>query len=340
MFSIFATRALINASAEPALVTNSLVVNNGPSACGYVVMSSMLKIFNTQEKINNNTIKKPNIEKKTDFVKEIPIPPISVVKDIKSPPLNFIIEGAIIPHPAKVEKGGEDAFFISDDGTALGVADGVGGWELEGVDPSIYSNTLMASASSVANNNPNLREPIEILDQAYKKCIGIKGSSTACIITIKNNNLYSANVGDSGFLLIRNGSIIYRTKEQQHYFNCPYQLGYGSADVPADAHGVILELQENDIIIVGSDGLFDNMFETDILDCINKIGGNDLRKLAYTIAETARQYSVSVDRVSPFEVNAYRSGYQYSGGKSDDITVLVAKTCTCKKWCVKQKINV
>jgi len=81
---------------------------------------------------------------------------------------------------------------------------------------------------------------------------------------------------------------------------------------------------------MGSDGLFDNMFETDIIDCINKIGENDLRKLAYTIAETARQFSVLADRVSPFEVNAYRAGYQYSGGKSDDITVLVAKTSVKK----------
>jgi len=216
MFSIFATRALVNATIEPALVTNSLVVNNGPSACGYVAMRSMLTIFNTQEKINNKKVTN-NLENKSSLVPK-PVtavtnsPAISIVNDQKSPALNFVIEGAIIPHPAKVEKGGEDAFFISEDGTAMGVADGVGGWELEGVDPSIYSNTLMASAAFVANNNPSLREPIEILDQAYKKCVGVKGSSTACIITLKHNNLHSANVGDSGFLLIRNGSIMYRTK--------------------------------------------------------------------------------------------------------------------------------
>ena len=34
----------------------------------------------------------------------------------------------MIPHPAKADRGGEDAFFICDQGFAMGVADGVGGW--------------------------------------------------------------------------------------------------------------------------------------------------------------------------------------------------------------------
>lgn len=33
-----------------------------------------------------------------------------------------------IPHPQKVDKGGEDAFFIADNKMSIGVADGVGGW--------------------------------------------------------------------------------------------------------------------------------------------------------------------------------------------------------------------
>lgn len=44
---------------------------------------------------------------------------------------------------------GEDAFFASSDGTALGVADGVGGWILRGIDPGEYARTLMAKASEV-----------------------------------------------------------------------------------------------------------------------------------------------------------------------------------------------
>ena len=42
--------------------------------------------------------------------------------------------------------------------------------------------------------------------------------------------LYSANLGDSGFLIIRNRSVIHQSKEQQHYFNAPYQLSCHMAD--------------------------------------------------------------------------------------------------------------
>ena len=40
----------------------------------------------------------------------------------------------------------------------------------------------------------------------------------------ENRKMYTANLGDSGFRVIRDGSIIHRSEEQQHYFNTPFQL--------------------------------------------------------------------------------------------------------------------
>jgi protein phosphatase PTC7 len=34
----------------------------------------------------------------------------------------------VIPHPEKKDKGGEDAYYVSD--RVIAVADGVGGWSL------------------------------------------------------------------------------------------------------------------------------------------------------------------------------------------------------------------
>ena len=69
----------------------------------------------------------------------------------------------MIPHPDKVDKGGEDAFFVTPGGTesgqadgdepwlgAFGVADGVGGWGDDGIDPGEYANTLMEVAAREA----------------------------------------------------------------------------------------------------------------------------------------------------------------------------------------------
>lgn len=61
---------------------------------------------------------------------------------------------AVIPHPSKKDKGGEDAFFACDRGMCIGVADGVGGWAEIGVDPGLYSRELMAFAKQAAEDAP------------------------------------------------------------------------------------------------------------------------------------------------------------------------------------------
>ena len=64
----------------------------------------------------------------------------------------------------------------------------------------------------------------------------LAGSSTACILSFNCHTglLHAANLGDSGFLAIRNGAIIGESVETVHYFNCPFQLsnaplGYDSS---------------------------------------------------------------------------------------------------------------
>ena len=44
------------------------------------------------------------------------------------------------------------------------------------------------------------------------------------VLDKKSQMLHSANLGDSGFLVIRQGSVVHQSSEQQHYFNTPYQL--------------------------------------------------------------------------------------------------------------------
>lgn len=54
----------------------------------------------------------------------------------------------------------------------------------------------------------------------------IVGSSTACIVALHKEKriLHTANLGDSGFVVIRKNAIVHRSQEQQHYFNSPFQL--------------------------------------------------------------------------------------------------------------------
>lgn len=52
------------------------------------------------------------------------------------------------------------------------------------------------------------------------------GGSTACVLSLDTNSgmLYTANIGDSGYIILRGGQIIEESQKQTHYFNCPFQL--------------------------------------------------------------------------------------------------------------------
>jgi len=230
---------------------------------------------------------------------------------------------ASIPHPAKKHKGGEDAHFISADNNIIGVADGVGGWEALGVDSGLYSRSLMnyARISADAGN----KNPLELLKIAHERCTDIQGSTTACIISICDNKLHAANLGDSGFLIIRNGSVMYKTKEQQHYFNCPYQIG-SSRDVPEDAQKIVFDdLQSGDIIVAATDGVFDNLFTDAIVKIVNESINLEPTEIAQRIASAAHTTGCDPTVFTPFQDGAQKTGQIWQGGKLDDITCVVAR---------------
>lgn len=102
------------------------------------------------------------------------------------------------------------------------------------------------------------------------------GSTTACLAVLRDDELRIANLGDCGVLVVRGQGIIFRTAEQQHSFNFPFQLGTGSKDSPSDAETFTVKVKEGDIVIVASDGLFDNLFDDEILE------------IAVSMTETAR----------------------------------------------------
>jgi len=68
--------------------------------------------------------------------------------------------------------------------------------------------------------------PREILIDAASRTV-IRGSSTCCIAII-SDTLKFANIGDSGFLLLRNINdkleVILKSLEQCHSFNFPFQV--------------------------------------------------------------------------------------------------------------------
>jgi len=86
-----------------------------------------------------------------------------------------------------------------------------------------------------------------------------------------DDELRIANLGDGGVVVVRGDEIIFRSEEQQHSFNFPFQLGTGSKDSPADADSFTVKVEEGDIVVVASDGLFDNVFDDEIVSIASDI---------------------------------------------------------------------
>ncbi|KAL4223120.1 Protein phosphatase PTC7 [Mactra antiquata] len=242
---------------------------------------------------------------------------------------------------------GDDSYFIARDKTAdvLGVADGVGGWRNYGIDPSAFSSSLMRVCEHLVNHGRfKPQSPANLIQDSYEELLAHKypliGGSTACVVALHKaeRTIYTANLGDSGFMLIRNGEVVHRSEEQQHYFNTPFQLtvappeqeGHVLSDRIEQAAKTSYKVEEGDVLLMGTDGLFDNMHEDMILDYITKYKDRKdaAKESACHIAQKAHDLSLDPDYLSPFSMSALNFGIPITGGKPDDITVLVA-TVSC-----------
>jgi protein phosphatase PTC7 len=65
-------------------------------------------------------------------------------------------------------------------------------------------------------------------------------------------------------MVLRGGEIVIKTTQQQHKFNFPYQCSAPGAggDSPATADRYEFTLLPDDLIVMGTDGLWDNVCES------------------------------------------------------------------------------
>lgn len=192
--------------------------------------------------------------------------------------------------PASFKVGiGEDAWLISS--LDVGVFDGVGDWAKTGIDSGLFSRKMSRYSSSLMEverlSGVNKLNLPRILQFAVDECKRERtfGSSTACLASLDPSNraLQICNLGDSGIILMRPRTFysnvfetVYASAPQYHSWNTPFQLGHydhstGSPtsstykfDHPKQATIAYHPIQQGDLLIVASDGLFDNLFVAEI----------------------------------------------------------------------------
>ena len=153
--------------------------------------------------------------------------------------------------------------------------------------------------------------------------------------------LYVTNLGDSQILVLRprDQEIIYKTKEQWHWFDCPRQLGTNSPDTPRlNAVMDKLNVEENDVVLAMSDGVVDNLWEHEVLQNIldsiraweggaggeangDRTGGagGGMLYVAQELVKAARVIAEDPFAESPFMERAVEEGLAMEGGDFGNI---------------------
>lgn len=228
--------------------------------------------------------------------------------------------------------------------------------------------------------------PAEVMAQAFErtKADNIIGSSTACVAMFDGvrHQLHFSNLGDSGIIVLRHidatvaGTlkrnakknkterqsdlrIAFVSQQQLRSFNHPYQLGWTGEELNGEDTSfknatqsctTSIHIRRGDIIIMATDGLFDNVELDDIasiaLDWEEKSGfirdgdivarekrweagtsmtmqsADVVTGLAEALVQRARDNSLDKNLDSPFAILAKENDIMWSGGMPDDCTVI------------------
>lgn len=183
------------------------------------------------------------------------------------------------------------------------------------------------------------------------------GSATLLLGALYSDMLELLNLGDSRAILIRfhdqMPEIVLATTPMQHSFNTPFQVckPLTSASKAAllqasspenfkqltrtlccrklindhvkEADVYKTRVKPGDLLVLGSDGLWDNLFEQEILTYVAE--GYTAEEIARRLAKAAYMKSIGRGK-TPFEVEATLAygSCAWRGGKEDDITVIAA----------------
>lgn len=292
--------------------------------------------------------------------------------------------GNIREKRAQRQDSGQDAYFVARVGhdsntTAFAIADGVGGWTDHGIDPADFSHGLCSHMAKVAQSwSGGKLGPKELLNLGYQKTVNDPeiqaGGTTACVaVADEDGRMHVANLGDSGFLQLRLGTVHHYSNPQTHAFNTPYQMSLTPPEILAQARifgGLPLNdkpdradvadhmLRHGDVLVLATDGVWDNLDAQDVLKIVSKImhefgAWQRTQEQGYLVADRIRELvkrekaqkkpgtlqaviaaaivgeaktaSEDQKRDGPF-AKAVHKEYPYDpfhGGKVDDITVLV-----------------
>jgi len=249
-------------------------------------------------------------------------PSASFIGKAALPPLRLVSASAARQHPSKKAAGYIYADAVTSTQRMLGVCDGISGVQQMGLRPDELPLQMLAQCQLGINELVNRgRVPVnsdghwlmELIKDAYDRTDAL-GATTALLVALEENRrLAIANIGDCALLLLRLSSVgdaklvkRFRTDALRYEANKPVQLMRFANTNPADTHLVISGARMNtvgcepgDLIVMGSDGIFDNLEDEEIVSILEEfclglctgsrgLSADDARRLAESSSTRAR----------------------------------------------------
>uniref|UniRef100_A0A7S4UJ61 Protein phosphatase n=1 Tax=Alexandrium monilatum TaxID=311494 RepID=A0A7S4UJ61_9DINO len=268
-------------------------------------------------------------------------------------------------HPQKVKEGHRDADATVNAPLILGVADGVSQVEDFGIDASLLPHELLQNCESLGMVQllPNsklakYRGPIPLLQEAFKETKA-SGSTTVVMALLDNGTrihgklhpmIAVITIGDCELLILRRiegrGSplqVVFHTEMQRidGHVQTPLQLARVDERIDPEFHEGITEeviergsavhcvsAYEGDIVILGSDGVFDNLYLDEVQHIVNQVlvrgttvpaPEGVLQQLARCLVEASHRKSIRLPTGQLPDAPIGR------GGKMDDTSVVVGQ---------------
>mmetsp|Transcript_52190 Transcript_52190/g.124397 ORF Transcript_52190/g.124397 Transcript_52190/m.124397 type:complete len:491 (-) Transcript_52190:67-1539(-) len=248
----------------------------------------------------------------------------------------------------------EDAYFCSVN--SVGVADGVSQiaeYAEYGINAAAYSHEIMTLACKYFRSNTQRGTSLATRTMGALRVAEEQattwGASTVAMLTVDGSDAFVANLGDSGYILLRQKpwgwDIVESSTEQHHAWNCPYQLtrvpdvvlkGVKGVkfDHAADCDKYEVKAQPGDLFLLFTDGLSDNLYWYEVLNIVSEVTGKYSpicpdatvapQVVAKALVKAAEARSLDPAADTPFARAARRHRQHLPGGKVDDITVVAA----------------
>lgn len=240
--------------------------------------------------------------------------------------LHFLCSAVYFAKGEKQHNQGEDARLVKDN--CIGVFDGVGSAPNSGSYARQLSREIRKYIEQPETKNESIYSHVSKALSNNKK----KGSCTVCCAKLVGNNLFIAHIGDSGLLKISSGRPhrLVSTSPQQLRFNCPEQVSYCDrehyksllTEGPRNRHRIKWEVQDGDILVMGSDGLWDNLSVGEVTRIVQKHMPHNRQDEAQTYGSVSHKYVL--------ERRLMQSSEGFIPGNKGELSMIIAKEIAMK----------